>query len=333
MADRRAVRVSRFGDASALGIADEALRRPLGNDVVVRVTHASVGATDLLARRGGYVFQPLPGFTPGYDFVGVLETESAVSVALGLRTGARVAGVLPRMGAHATRVTLSPTFLVAVPDALDSAVAATLPLDAVTAAVALRLTGPGTGPDRRLLVQGASGAVGAFAVQLATHEGRTVVGTASARTRAFAESLGIPVVDYHTADWTGAARRAAGGPFDGAIDHTGGPRVRDALAPGGTLVRTAFAGREGHERSDSLQGAAEATLRRHGHPRERVCSIPYFVLTRRPHYRALLRGLLSAVDSGRLQPPTPEVHAFDDVWEANRAAEHVAPGRKVVLAI
>ncbi|MFF2050428.1 zinc-binding dehydrogenase [Leifsonia sp. NPDC058194] len=328
MADRRAVRVSRFGDPSALVVADETLRRPRGAEVVVRVTHASIGATDVLARRGGYVFQPTPGFVPGYDFVGELETESAVSVALGLRAGARVAGVLPRMGSHATRLVLSPTFLVAVPDGLDSAVAATAPIDGVTAALALRMGGGGS----RVLVQGASGAVGALAVQLAVQEGRTVVGTASARTRGYAEQFGIGVVDYHAADWMGQARRAAGGPFDVAIDHTGAPQVRQALAPDGTLVHTAFAGRAGRERADSLRGSAAAARRRRGHPRERVCSVPFFVLTRRPQYRALLKGVLAAIDAGRLRPGESAVYAFDDLWEAERAAERAEAGRKVVLA-
>jgi NADPH2:quinone reductase len=328
MADRRVARVSRFGDASAMVLADERLPRPRGAEVVVRVTHASIGATDLLARRGGYVFQPLPGFIPGYDFVGELETESAVSVALGLRTGARVAGVLPRMGAHTTRLVLSPTFLVGLPAGLDPATAAAAPLDAVTAALALRLTGAG----RRLLVQGASGSVGSLAVQLAVREGRTVVGTASARTRDFAEALGIPVIDYHAADWVGAARRAAGGAFDGAIDHTGSARVREALAPDGVLVHTAFAGREGHERADALLGSVEAAGRRRGHPRERICSVPFFVLTRRPQYRALLSGLLADLAEGRLGAAAADVFAFDELWEANRAAERVAPGHKVVLA-
>lgn len=78
MADRRAAVVSRFGDALSLVLAEQSLRPPRGNDVVVRVTHASVGATDVLARRGGYVFQPLPGFTPGYDLVGELERSESV---------------------------------------------------------------------------------------------------------------------------------------------------------------------------------------------------------------------------------------------------------------
>src|SRR6185312_11967497 len=71
---RLVARVSRFGDPTAMVLAREPLRPPRGNDVIVRVTHASLGATDLLARRGGYVLQPAPGFVTGYDFVGELMT-------------------------------------------------------------------------------------------------------------------------------------------------------------------------------------------------------------------------------------------------------------------
>ena len=72
--ERSAARVVRFGDASAVAVVHETLRPPRGNEVVVRVTHATIGSTEVLARRGGYVFQPVPGFVPGYDFVGVLES-------------------------------------------------------------------------------------------------------------------------------------------------------------------------------------------------------------------------------------------------------------------
>lgn len=321
---RRAVRVVRFGDSSALAIADEPLRAPRGNEVVVRVTHASVGATDVLARRGGYLFQPVPGFVPGYDVVGVLETESAVSVALGLRRGARVAGLFPSMRAQATRLVVAPTLLVAVPDGLDSAVAATLPLDGFTAALALSYAGNAS----RLLVQGASGAVGSLIVQLAGREGRTVVGTASSPA-----GHDIPIVDYRRADWPGAARELAGGPFDAAIDHTGSPLVHEALAPDGVLIHTAFTGREGRERADTLRGAAVSFGHRWSHPRERLCAAPTYVRNHRPAYRKMLAALLGDAAAGRLRTPEPEPFPFEEVWAAYRAAERSRPGRKVVLEV
>ena len=322
---RLVARVSRFGDPTAMVLVREPLRAPRGNEVIVRVTHASLGATELLARRGGYVLQPLPGFITGYDFVGELLTESAVSVALGLREGATVAGVLPRMGAHATFLTVHPTFLVAVPDGLDPASAAVLPLDGVTAARALELAGPG----RRLLVQGASGAVGALAVQLAQRSGRTLVGTASARTADRVRDLGAAVVDHTDPEWPARAREAAGGPLDAAIDHTGSSRVWEALSDDGVLVRTAFAGRPGHERADAMRGSAIAA----GHRRERVCSTPLYVATQRNDYRRTLASLLAQAADGSLLVSEPVIHPLAEVWEAHRAAEEAAPGTKVVLAI
>lgn len=322
---RLVARVSRFGDPTAMVLAAEPVRPPRGNDVIVRVTHASLGATDVLARRGGYVLQPFPGFVTGYDFVGELMTESAVSVALGLREGARVAGVLPRMGAHTTFLTVAPTFLVAVPPDLEPARAAVLPLDAVTAAYALQLTREA----RRLLIQGASGAVGALAVQLARRDGRTVVGTASARTIDAARSLGIPVVDYADADWPARVRDAAAGGVDAAIDHTGSARVREALAPGGVVVRTAFAGRPGHERADAVRGAAVAARDRS----ERICSVPLFVTTHRNDYRRMLSSLLADAAAGSLRTAEPVPFPLTEVWEAHRAAEALPPGRKVVLTV
>ena len=322
---RLVARVSRFGDPTAMVLAREPLRPPRGNDVIVRVTHASLGATDLLARRGGYVLQPAPGFVTGYDFVGELMTESAVSVALGLREGATVAGVLPRMGSHTTFLTVAPTLLVAVPQGMDPAVAAVLPLDGVTAAHALELAGPA----RRVLVQGASGAVGSLAVQLAQRSGRTVVGTASARTADRVRAFGIPVVDHTADDWPALVRAAAGGAVDAAIDHTGSPRVREVLAAGGTLVRTAFAGRPGHERADALRGAAIAAR----HRWERVCSAPLYVATQRNAYRRMLSSLLADASSGSLTIAEPVLHPLTEVWEAHRAAESLPPGRKVVLAV
>jgi len=322
---RLAARVSRFGDPEAMVLAREAVRPPRGTQVVVRVTHASLGATDVLARRGGYLLQPAPGFVTGYDFVGELVTESAVSLALGLRVGARVAGVLPRMGAHTTVLTLPATLLVAVPEGLDPAAAAVLPLDAVTAAHALQLAGDGG----RLLVQGATGAVGMLAAQLARERGWAVVGTASPRSRDVAAGLGIPLVDHGSPDWPRLVREAAGGAMDAAIDHTGSPRVRETLRQGGILVHTAFAGRPGHERADTVTGSLAAARSRS----DRVCSAPLFVATRRAAYRRALAGALASLAAGSLRAAEPVPFPLTEVWDAHRAAEALPPGRKVVLTM
>jgi NADPH:quinone reductase-like Zn-dependent oxidoreductase len=136
-------------------------------NTLVRVTHASVGVTEATAVRGDYLLQPTRGFVPGCDFVGIIERLSADDRS-GLHAGQRVAGILPRMGAPANLIRVAPSLLVPVPDLLDSATTATVPLDAATALFAIDALAISSGT---LLVQGAGSAVGAWAAQLATARG------------------------------------------------------------------------------------------------------------------------------------------------------------------
>ncbi|GAB3586198.1 medium chain dehydrogenase/reductase family protein [Leifsonia lichenia] len=331
MPHRTAARVTRFGDADVVALVDEEVRPPRGTEVVVRVTHSSLGATDVLARRGGYVFQPFAGFVTGYDFVGVLETESAVSAVLGMRAGDRVAGVLARMGAHATRIVVPASLLTPVPDALDSAVAATAPLDLITAWHALQLAAVDAGGS--VLVQGVTGPVGSYAAQLAKRDGLTVFGSASTRSRAAAEALGATFVDYTDPLWAARVKNASDGGVDAAIDHTGSPDVLDALGPHGTWVHTAFVGRRGHERADSLLGSLSSTAHRWGGQRQRVCSVPGLVLTRRNDYRRSLASLLGMLAAGDLTAQAVDAIPFERVWDAHRAADTAERGRKVVVTM
>src|SRR4029453_91130 len=152
--------VREFGGPEVIEIRTAPDGAPAPGRVRVRIAHASLGSTDALARRGGDLPQPRPGFTPGYDFVGVIETSTPESDARGLTVGTRVAACLPRMGAHATAIDLPPSRLVRVPDALPSEVAAALPLDLVTAGLARSLAA--LPPAGSLLAAGASGPGGAL---------------------------------------------------------------------------------------------------------------------------------------------------------------------------
>jgi NADPH2:quinone reductase len=329
MATRTQAVVTGFGEVERVALADSSVPRPRGRQVLVRVTHASLGSTDILARRGGYLLQPGVGFTTGYDFVGVLETVNPSAGGLGMQVGSRVAGCLPRMGAHATHLAVDPSLLVAVPDALSSPVAATAPLDLVTAALALRLARIPHGGS--VLIQGVTGAVGSFAAQQAALAGLSVFGTASSRSRAEAERLGATFADYADPAWATGVRDASGGGVDGAIDHTGSPAVREAVSPRGVLVHTAFVGTAGRERRDTAVGGLVASARRWSHPRERVCSVPLFVATQRDAYRAMLTAELERLASGVLSAPEAVTVPFGNVWEAHRLAEHPSPRSKVVL--
>ncbi|WP_175986198.1 zinc-binding dehydrogenase [Microbacterium tenebrionis] len=325
--DRDAVRVERFGLAHATAIRERVARKQSGRRALVRVTHASVGVTDAMAVRGDYLLQPVRGFVPGYDFVGVIERLPAGDRS-GLHVGQRVAGILPRMGAHASLISVAPSLLVPVPDLLDSATAATIPLDAVTALFAIDALAMASGT---ILVQGAGGAVGAWAAQLAAARGLTAYGTASPRSHAYAERFTDSVYDYDDPTWIDQILDATTGGVDGAIDHTGSRSVRRAVGAGGRVVRTAFGGAPGQGRISTAAGFAASTLRRYARPGERVCSVPILVATQRARYRQALTELFTAVGNGTLVPPRPRIMPLVQYPDALASATRAAPGEKTIL--
>jgi NADPH:quinone reductase len=304
---------------------------PSRRKVRVRVTHASIGSTDGMARAGDYLMQPRPGFVPGYDFVGVLESVNDDATRRGLQPGMRVTGCLPRMGSYATQLDVPAGRLVPVPDELDSARAAALPLDLVTAAVAIELAKPPSGGT--VFVQGVSGAVGALVTQYCVANGLGVVGTASERTRAFAESFGARVVDYRDSAWPQRVLELTSGGADASIDHTGSPLVRTVTTRAGTVVRTAWSGRPGHGRLDAALGGFVVNLRRYARPRERLCSVPVVVALQPAKYRQMLTDQLNRVVDGSLAAPAVTTVPFADVVDAHRRLATVAPGQKLVLEI
>lgn len=282
-----------------------------------------------MAIRGDYLMQPMPRFVPGYDFIGAIERLPPDGHG-GLSVGQRVAGILPRMGAHATVVYVAPSLLVPVPEELDSPTAATVPLDAVTARLALDALDLDDAP---ILVQGAGGAVGSWAVQMATARGHHVYGTASPRSHRHAEDLGATVFDYRDPDWIENLVAATDGGVAGAIDQTGSRSLRRAVTPGGRIVRIAFDGKPGHQRRATAAGFLATNLRRYARPRERICSVPMLLATRRDACRRALASALDAVVSARLVAPQAHLFPLSDYPNALAAADRGEPGMKVILTI
>ena len=142
---------------------------PDRDEAIVRVRAISLNRGEV--RRSGMA---AAGWRPGWDLAG--ELERAAADGSGPRVGARVVGLLPE-GAWAERVAVPTHALAALPDKVTFAQAATLPVAGLTALYALAKRGPLLG--RRVLVTGATGGVGDFAVQLARLAGAHV--TAAAR--------------------------------------------------------------------------------------------------------------------------------------------------------
>ena len=170
------------------------------------------------------------GFRPGWDFAGVVERAAADGS--GPAVGARVVG-MTAAGAWAERIATPPIMIAELPAAVSFEAAAALPVAGLTALHSLRKRQKLEAA--RVLVTGASGGVGVFAIQLAKHAGAHV--TAAIRNPAYealVRRLGAEAVAIG-ADLA----RAAHGPFDLVLDSVGGKTLGAALemlAPGGTCV-------------------------------------------------------------------------------------------------
>ncbi len=211
-------------------------------EVQVQVQAVGVNPVDWKMRTRGpmrlaaRLLGPPPPVVFGVDFAGVVAAVAADVTTF--KVGERVVGGTDfsrgQRGSYADTVVVRAEQLVAVPDGLDIKVAGALPVAGVTAWRCIVDVGR-VQAGQRVLVLGASGGVGQFAVQLARMHGAAVVGVCSTRNVALVEALGAEqVLDYTKCDPLAAARALA--PFQVVADCVGGysgAGCRALLGPGG----------------------------------------------------------------------------------------------------
>ncbi|CAL9520720.1 NADP-dependent oxidoreductase [Streptomyces sp. enrichment culture] len=184
----RAAVVSEFGGPEAVEIAEVEVPQPRARQVRIRVAAATLNPVDAGVRSG--VFGGAgTRLGLGWDVAGTVD---AVGVASAWNVGDEVValhyGVAKPLGTHAEYVVVDADAVAKAPATVDAVHAATVPLNALTAAQALDLLG--LRPGQSLLVTGAAGAVGGFAVQLAARAGISVTGLARAGDEELVRSLG-----------------------------------------------------------------------------------------------------------------------------------------------
>lgn len=282
---------------------------PRGREVLIRVSASSVNGTDMHLVRGSLPTLPGRDVALGFDLAGEVIARGDRVTAFDV--GDRVVGLLGHGGGgHAERVVVAQHALALAPAEVSLTDAAALPLAGLTALQALSGSGAlGRTPRPRMLVIGAAGGIGSFAVQLAVLAGAEVTATASGDRHGYLRGLGArEVVD---------TREVPPGRYDVILDVPTTLTLRTArahLTERGTLVSL---------RPVSVD-AIRSVVHSSGH---RVV----VVATRRDGQE--LARLVRLVDSQRLRIPVDSVFTLDDVV---RAHERLGSGEvrgKVVLQV
>ncbi|MGW4356986.1 NADP-dependent oxidoreductase [Nocardia sp. NPDC004582] len=180
----RAVIIRSFGDPEVLELAEVPVPAPGPGQVRIRVAAAAVQPVDLHTRSGGLaeagLLTPREVIGLGWDVAGTID-EIGPGVA-DFAVGDKVFGLSDRLdvplGTHADFVVLDAATVAAAPRTVSAAEAATVPLNALTAHQSLDALALNAG--QTVLITGAAGAVGGFAVEVAVARGLRVVATAAA---------------------------------------------------------------------------------------------------------------------------------------------------------
>ena len=326
----RAVTQTKYGGPDVLQVTERPRPEPGAGQVLVRVHAASVNARDWHVMRGEPRVARLMDRTlfgrrgprvavRGTDFAGVVEAVGA-GVTL-WRPGDAVFG--EGVGTFAEYAVAPANQVAAVPAGTTFEQAAALPLAAATALLCLDETGLGGGG--RVLINGASGGVGTFAVQAAKAMGLHVTAVVSTRNVGPVESLGADeVVDYTATNFT-----RCGWTWDAVVDLVGNHRLRDlrpVVRSGGRLVLSG-GGNSGEGRilgPMKLLVGAMALARFQPFEVRAPQSVPT---------TEVLERVATMVAGGRLLPVVDRTYSLDDTATAVRHVEAEHTRGKVVIAV
>lgn len=318
----KAITQDRYGSADVLEFADIPVPEPGPDEVLVRVRAAGVDAGVWHLMTGlPYLVRVVGLRRPkdpvrGRDFAG--EVEKVGANVTEFRPGDRVFGICN--GSFAEYAKVSVTKCLPMPEGTTFEQMAAVPISSITALQAVRHAGK-VQAGQRVLVIGAGGGVGSFAVQIAKAFGANVTGLCSTAKIELVRSLGADdVIDYTEEEFTDRPER-----YDLIIDCGGNRRLRHlrrGLTPRGTLV---LIGGEGDGNVIGIRRALRAVL---WSPFVRQSLRMHLSLERREHIKAVAE----LIEAGKVTPAVDRTFPLSDAAEAIRYWEsgHVR-GKAVVV--
>jgi NADPH:quinone reductase-like Zn-dependent oxidoreductase len=304
-------RVHEFGPPDVMRFERVPRPDPGPGEALVKVEAAGVGVWDAWIRAGKSALpQPLP-LTPGSDLSG--EIVALGAGVFDLRVGDPVYGVTNTqfVGAYAEYASVSATMIARKPTSLTYIEAASVPVIAVTAWQAL-FDQAQLKSGQTVVIHGAAGNVGAYAVQLARRAGLRTVATVAADDIHFVRDLGADtVIDYRTQRFEAEVRDA-----DAVIDLVGGDtqeRSFQVLRRGGKLI-------------SAVSGPDQQLAQSHG------VEAAFFLVNVTTQYLAEITGL---IDGGELRTRVGAVLPLADARGAHLMLDGVRPHPKgkIVLRV
>lgn len=323
-ATMRAITQARYGTSDVLRLAQVPRPTPRERQVLIRVRAAGLdrGTEHLMtgkpyAMRLGFGLRGPRNPVPGRDVAGIVaEVGPAVTA---FTPGDEVYGVAP--GSFAEYAVASADKLARRPANLTFSEAAVVPISAGTALQALTEAGK-VEVGQSVLITGASGGVGSYAVQLARMLGAEVTGVCSTSKLDHVTSLGAHhVIDYTQEDWADGSRH-----YDLILDIAGNPslrRLRRALTPRGTAVFV------GGEQAGAITGMGRQV---------RGALLSPFVGQRLVLFLARERGtdyeeLAGLIETGHLAPSVDRTFPLERAAEAMRLLEDGRIRGKVAITL
>lgn len=319
----KAIIYSGYGTADVLKYVDVEKPRPADNDVLVKIHAASINAPDWRIMSGHPLMRPMfglrkPKIRPGIDMAGLVEAVGKNVTQF--KPGDAVFGVCK--GAFAEYGCTKETRLVAKPDNVTFEQAAATPVCGFTALQGLRNYGH-LQPGQRVLVNGASGGVGTFAVQIAKAMGAHVTAVCSTGNVEMVRSLGADrVIDYTQTDFTKESQT-----YDIIFENAGNHNPKTyqrILNPSGRSVMAGVP----HKMSMLALMKHMMTamvLSRLGKQK----FLPFIAKTNQPD----LTTLAEMMASGKLTPAIDRTYPLSETAEAMRYVDTGHARAKVVLTV
>ena len=332
--------ITRHGGPEVLHVRETAEPQLKSGDVLIDVQFSGINFADLLMRMGLYPSAPKPPFTPGYEVSGVITKVGSTEndELLGKSVAA-----LTKFGGYSSKVVVKKDRLIALPDGVDMALAAAMPVVYLTSYVMLSLQAH-LQKDEWVLIHNIGGGVGLAAVELSRMIGANIIGTASVGKHDRLREKGIHhLIDYNTEDFVARVKEITEGKgVDVIIDPIGGENLKKsykALGSFGRLVAFGFSKAVSGPRRKVLHLFKEyiktpkfSPIKLMGHNKGVFGCHLGMLMDRQELLQECMQKLMSYFQSGDINPHVDRVFPLNRVKDAHQYIMDRRNFGKVLLA-